>query len=222
MVQEDLVWTRDTHGIYWLGLVEGPWEYRDTPENCDADIANVRPARLIEVGTIARVPGKVIASMRSRRTVQKVEGQDIKIYSRWLFAKLSGEMTPSLPGARDVFEFLSDQDCEDIVFVFLQRHGWVVFPARRQADTMAYEYVLHATDDGREATVQVKTGQTPGDFHTLPGGRQAFVFQPNGAYQGRQPEHVQVIGRDEILAFMRENRPLLPDIVKDWMDIVGA
>ncbi|MHA1331368.1 MAG: hypothetical protein ACTSR2_09845, partial [Candidatus Hodarchaeales archaeon] len=39
----DLVWFRDTKGVYYLGRISGEWEYRDNEKNLQADIVNVRP-----------------------------------------------------------------------------------------------------------------------------------------------------------------------------------
>jgi len=216
----DLMWTRDASGMYWLGRVQGPWEYRDRPENREADITNVRPVDLVRIGDVACVPGKVVASMRSSRTVQRVHGNAVKAYSRYAFAKAKGESPPEIENP-DIFELLSAQDCEDIVFVLLQRRGWVVFPARRLADTMAYEYALRSAIDGKAAVVQVKTGSTCIDLRALPEGVQAFVFQPNDMFEGQPTEHTTDLGRDEVLSFMRENRMILPPVVTGWMDLAG-
>jgi hypothetical protein len=214
----DLVWTRDTKGIYWLGRVNGPWEYRDAQENRDADIANVRPVHLVQVGTVADVPGKVVASMRGRRTLQRISGDTTRIYSEHVMAEFEGASPPRNQGL-DIFELLSDQDCEDVIFVLLQCRGWVVFPARRQADTMSYEYILRNRNYGQIAVAQVKTGSASIHFDALPEARRAFVFQPNGCFEGHPRNDVEILDRAEVIKFMRENRGVLPPAVCGWMDI---
>ena len=216
----DLVWTRDASGMYWLARVRGPWEYRDRPDNRRADITNVRPVDLVRIGDVSCVPGKVIASMRSSRTVQRIQGDTIKIYSTYAYAKAKGKPLPKI-GTLDIFELISSQDCEDIIFVLLQRRGWVVFPARRLADTMSYEYVLRNIVNGEPAVVQVKTGSACIDFRILPKGVRAFVFHPNDMFEGQPTEHTTVLEREEVVSFMRENRMILPPVVTGWMNLAG-
>ena len=42
MEVNDLCWTRDRDGNYYIGRIEGHWEYRSTDDYRDADIVNVR------------------------------------------------------------------------------------------------------------------------------------------------------------------------------------
>lgn len=220
MAKGDLVWTRDTKGVYYLAKVNGPYEYRDKKENLDADICNLRAMRLVKIAEPSRVPGKVIASMRAGRVVQRIYSDAVHTFSQYLYAKQTGDGVPPDLTGQDIFDYLSDQECEDIVYVMMQRMGWVVFPATRKADTMSYEYVLCNVEDGREAVVQVRTGNSPIDLDALPEHLPAFVFQPKGCYEGVRRDGVKRLDRGELLAFMRANRKLLPHTVQDWMRLV--
>lgn len=215
------MWTRDTKGVYYLAKVIGPYEYRDEKENRAADICNLRKMHLKRIDEPSRVPGKVVSAMRARRTIQRIKGDAVHTYSQYLFAKLTGDGDlPDLTG-QDVFDYLSDQDCEDVVFVMLQRSGWVVYPAARKADTMSYEYVLRKVEDGRSAVAQVRTGNSPIDLDALPEHLLAFVFQSKGLYTGARCDRVKRLDRGMLLDFMRDNRQLLPGTVQDWMHLVG-
>ncbi len=55
----DLVWVRDNLGQYYVGRIDGPWEYRDAPEYRAVDIINVRRCQLHLVGR--SVAGKMAA-----------------------------------------------------------------------------------------------------------------------------------------------------------------
>jgi hypothetical protein len=73
----------------------------------------------------------------------------------------------------------------------LQTRGWVVHPAQRQSDTLAYEFGLRNRQDFREAVVQVKTGWSAVDLSSLPSSVDvAFAFQPNGQYAGQNSKAV--------------------------------
>ena len=72
MKEGDLIWSRNAKGIYFLGQINGAWEYKSGQEFLNADLVNVRSCTWIEVGLQDAVPGKVVASFRARSAVQKV------------------------------------------------------------------------------------------------------------------------------------------------------
>jgi hypothetical protein len=118
----------------------------------------------------------------------------------------------------DLFSLISSQDCEDLISVYLQWLGWIVYPAQRQADTLAYEFGLRHRHDFREAVVQVKTGWSPVDLGNLPLSVDvAFAFQANDQYVGENSKAV-IISREEILNFITANPRLVPSTVQIWLD----
>jgi hypothetical protein len=157
----DLIWVRDIFGVYFLGRVIGPWRYIGNAENYEADILNLRAVRLKRVGVESHVPGKVIASFRPSRTLQRIDDATVVNYSQYLFNKLTRTKIYKIkPLQRQIFSLLNDRDCEDVIFVYLQTRGYVAYPSQRMRDTQSYEYVLVHRRLGYEAIVQVKTGNT--------------------------------------------------------------
>lgn len=220
MKEGDLVWMRSPRGVYHLARITGPWAYRGTPEHRDADIVNLRPATILAVGTEDRVPGKVVANFRGQRTLQRVLDNTAVSYSLALWDRLNGLDPAAGSAERDPFSLFSDGDVEDLLYVYLQTQGWLVCPARRRHDTLAYEYVLRHRDDGREAVLQVKTGGTPVDLGSLPDEvGVAFAFQPNGLIRGAN-SRAEVISRADVLAFARRRPDLLPGTVQAWLGAV--
>ena len=61
----DLCWTRDRDGNYYIGRIYGEWEYRSEPEYIEADVVNIRPCKWFETGGVDSVPGKVLNSFRA-------------------------------------------------------------------------------------------------------------------------------------------------------------
>jgi hypothetical protein len=218
--ENDLIWTRNK-GMYFLARVSGSWSYRDRAENRDADIVNVRPVEMINVGDVSDVPGKVVACFRPSLTFQRIADPTVAEYSKFLFNKLARRpVFQTKKGGYDIFSLLDDQDCEDLVWVYLQIRGFVVFPARRRYDTPTYEYVARHRKDGRKALAQVKTGNTTLNVEDgWPKDYTVFLFSPNENYYGKCPANVIALRRDEILSFMKANRELLPTAISTWMDI---
>jgi hypothetical protein len=219
--QGDLLWTRDTRGMYYLGRVTGPYRYTDD-EDCQAvDLCNVVPTELRQVGTPSAVPGKIVSAFRPPRTVQRINGRSVTRYSEYLWSVLNDEPTPGLKN-QNVFDFLDAEELEDVIFVMLQNDGYVVFPNGRKGDTMSYEYVLRERSSGKEVVTQVKSGKTPVDFQKLPENISAIVFQPNGYFRGEKPSNVKIVSPDKLLQFMKDHIHLLPQNVHGWLRLTGA
>ena len=222
-VQEnDLIWTRDTMGRYYLGRVTSPWEYLATPEALQADIVNICHCELVSVDA-DKVPGRVVASFRPRRTIQAIWSWMVDIYSQLLWNEISGNHQYALqfPENPDIYTFLDDLETENAVAIYLQMCGWLYLPASRQPDTMGYEYILINREEPFEkAVVQVKTGDTTqlnrDDFSGFE--ERVFLFQSYGNYAGAQHPHVECIEPEDLREFLFDNRDILPQSIRRWVD----
>lgn len=230
---KDLIWTRDTDGKYYLARVEPPrresqesdlaWEYFGTPGGRDADIANVVRCRILAVPNADDVPGKIVACFRPSRTIQSITDETAVLYSQLLWNRLAAREEYSLPDMAgcDIFSFLDAETTEDVIFIYLQCHGWIVVPNSRMADTMRYEFVaIHGKTRDR-ALVQVKTGHTPldtEDWTRFP--EQVFLFQSHDIYTGTPAANVVALRSRDIVEFMGANFALMPRAIQRWMDFV--
>jgi Holliday junction resolvase-like predicted endonuclease len=115
---------------------------------------------------------------------------------------------------------LGGEETEDLIFIYLQMHGWVVIPNSRKIDTMSYEFYLIHRDTREKAIVQVKTGHsslTPADW--INRNEKVFLFQANGKYHGESVENVICIDPEEIKVFMYSYKDLLPVQISHWLDV---
>jgi len=142
MQVNDLCWTRDWDGIYYLGRIASDWIYRGGSEYREADVVNIRECDWKKVGAIDSVPGKVVNSFIPSRTVQVVDDDSVRLYSQYLFNSLSETTYYFLqPVSTDFFSLISSDDCEDIIGIFLQEEkGYRMIPSSCKADTAAYEF----------------------------------------------------------------------------------
>lgn len=222
-VQEnDLIWTRDTMGRYYLGRVVSPWEYFATPEALQADIVNICRCELFPVDADA-VPGKVVASFRPPRTIQAIRNPPMMItYSQLLWNEISGaqQYAVNRQGITDIYALLDDQETEDAVVIYLQMCGWIYVPESRRPYTMGYEYILIHRQTFERAVVQVKTGDTTQlDRDDFSGFRErVFLFQSYGNYAGLEYDHVECIDPDVLRTFLFNNRNILPQSIRFWLD----
>ena len=221
--ENDLIWTRDTAGNYYLGRVVSPWKYRATEEALQADIVNICCCELVSVD-IDDVPGKVVACFRPSRTIQAIRDETVSIYSQLLWNDIAGfnQYSPQSPANPDIYTFLDDIETENAVAIYLQMRGWIYLPKSRKADTMGYEYILINRETFERAVVQVKTGKTSlnrDDWSNFPA--KVFLFQSNNKYTGSMYKHVECIPPDYLREFLFSNQNLLPRSIKRWVDYLS-
>lgn len=218
----DLCWTRKANGKYWLGKITGEWQYRNPPEFKMADIVNLRIAELYEVGNLQGVPGGVLNSFRRGRTLQKIVDEGIELYSMFLFNALSSRREFRLPPKDiDLFTLLSPSECEDVVGVYLQIEGCILFPSTCKADTRDFEFVLKRKT-GCHLAVQVKQGgevihrDAPqyGDFDG-----EVFLFQTRDLYDGRASANVHCLKSSDMMRFCLDQLSLMPPNIVRWVEI---
>ncbi|MCD6420325.1 MAG: hypothetical protein J7L41_06390 [Synergistetes bacterium] len=215
---DDLVWFRDTDGVYYLARVIGGWQYRNAPANIRADIVNVRPVEICRVGT--RVPGKIISSFIPRRTLQRIHDKTALLFSKIVFNMCCGGHYPvENDQEMDIFSLLSAEDLEDVVGLYLQLVRCYVFiPSSRgrSDDTIRYEYEL-LDRNGKGVLVQVKSGNVVINLDDYKDSKNKYiVFSPAG-YTGESSEKVEALSRESIEEFLENYAYLMPFHIKVWI-----
>ena len=225
MQVNDLCWTRDYDGQYYLGRIDGPWKYIATPEHSAADIVNVRSCKWVHVGTVDFVPGKVVNSFRAGRTVQAVYGDTVSFYSRLKYSQLSAEAINDLGAKKqrlNLFDLIDADDCEDIVAVYLQSEfGYRLLPSTCKRDTQKTEFVLRK--HGCKALVQVKQGNVDLNRDDFSAGRDEpcewFLFTTHGQYVGKHALHVRCLEPDRLREFAWNNVDLMSGRVQEYIHL---
>lgn len=209
MQLDDLIWTRDWQGNYFLGRLTSDWYY-DTSDECSkADIINVRKCDWKKIGTEEAVPGKVVSSFRPARTVQCIDDDTVYYFSQIVYNQKSNSTFYQVDNlaCEDVFSLLSTDDCEDALAFYLQVvHDYHIIPSSCKDDTMTYEFELKHRKTGKSAVVQVKSGWTPlniDDYGKLD--TDIFLFATSGKYHGTIKPNVQTVEPDTIRKFLYEH-----------------
>jgi len=223
MSPDDLVWTRNPKGNYFLGRITSDWRHVSTPDFQDADIANVRNCNWVDVGAMDNVPGKVVSSFGPSVTVQPVHDHTSELYSMFLFNQLSKSNTYSLPASQtaDILNLLSAEDLEDVVGVYLQvQKGCILFPSTCKKDTQFVEYLLWSPQDQKTVGVQVKSGHLSldrSDYSDFEG--VVYLFAASGQYSGCESPHVTCLDPDAVRQFIFDKREALPRRIQRWVDL---
>ena len=221
MKQDDLCWTRDLHGLYYLGRVVGEWMYCCDEKHSEADVVNYRNCSWEMPGLVDSVPGKVVNSFIPNSTIQAVHDDSALRYSQFLYNKLSNSRvypSESINGLENIFSLISSEDCEDIVGLFLQEKGYKLIASSCKASTATYEFVL-IDNKGNKAVAQVKQGDVDlnvEDYSGLPS--KVFLFTSRGEYTGELPENVEFIKKEKLLEFVDKKRKLMPFRIEKWLN----
>ena len=226
MAFDDLCWTRDGDGNYYIGKIVGEWKYCSDVDFRRADVVNVRPCKWFPTGGVDSVPGKVLNSFRAPRTVQAVYDETVSFYSKLIYNKLSEKDAYDLSSQDDLdlFALIGPEDCEDIVAIFLQeKFGYRLIPSSCKLDTKMTEFVLRKPDG--KAHVQVKQGAV--DIHLDEFAHDPcdpcewFLFTTNGRYVGRGHDHLHCLDPSNTRDFALANRELMPSRVQTFIDFIS-
>ena len=96
----------------------------------------------------------------------------------------------------------------------------MVIPSSCKDDTMKYEYELKHAQTGKRAIVQVKNGfvdLNADDYKDIDA--EVFLFTTKGNYRGIQKANIHFIDKDVITNFLYNNRSLLPEKMKVWVEL---
>lgn len=222
---DDLIWTRDIQGIYYLGKITSDWRYEHSEEFKIADMVNIRSCDWYKVGSIGSVPGKVVNSFIPRRTLQRINSKQIKLFSKYIFNKLSETDYFNLQKLKktDIYSLVSSDDCEDILSIYLQMElDYILFPSSCKSDTMHYEYELKHNLTGERAVVQVKNGKVDLNVKNYTNiDAKVFLFTTKGQYIGDETENIRFINPDKMKDYVIDNVNIMPDKVINWLKIMN-
>jgi hypothetical protein len=222
---DDLCWTRDAHGQYYLGRITGDWEYRRSPENAESDVINFRSCEWMRIGTVEEIPGRIINSF-SRGTIQEIDDETVRLFSASIYnSRRQVESPPYDLGETkpDPLALFSAEDFEDLVGLYMQLEGYLLVPSSCKRTTGTYEWVMIHKESGRRATAQVKSGSedlVPSLYASFEGA--VVLFTARGRFIGPVPENVVCLRTDALQELWSAHRNLMPKRIETWLQIAEA
>ena len=220
--KDDLIWARDRDNIFYICRVTDKWKYNYENDNEVNDIFSYFPVEYVKVGTVEEVPGKVVNSFTPSSTLQRIHSESIFEMTKKIYNKKSGKKNYELKEIRDFFNFLLAEDLEEIVSLYLQlEKNYLIYTSTNKIDTAKYEFVMISRDGKEKCYTQVKTGNdklVPENYINLTeNSNKIYLFALNG-YEGEDINNVICLKKDEILKFLLNNKKILPNRIKYWMD----
>ncbi|WP_279002196.1 hypothetical protein [Acidaminococcus fermentans] len=230
VVPNDLFWTRDLNGYYWICRAkEGAAPYNQ--EN-DLDIGAMVPVEAYKVGL--EVPGQIKASFTAvRNTIHDLTGNELVLnYSKYEFNKRSGKDVYSYDckqGEGSFLDNLPDFDLEELVISYIQlKENYYVLSnsIANHSTTIKIECEFISRDPakkGQRAVVQVKGGRDrklkAEDFKEFTEkGCLVYLYAPH-IENTEKDERIIVITKEELERFYQEYKGLLPDSITQWENL---
>lgn len=223
----DLFWTRDMNGGYWICRV------KDTAKvylNKELDIGAVLPVEAYEFGL--EVPGQIKASFNRARggIVQRLHYPAIIEYSKFVFNKLSGKTyyALNLDIANNVIENLPDFELEELVISYLQIvKGYYLLSnsIANKSTTVKIECQLISRDvnDVKKAVVQVKGPKAQVldalDFKDYENkGYYIYLYAPYIETLEKMKNTIRISDK-ELYAFYTEYKTILPESITQFENL---
>ena len=223
----DLFWTRDLNGVYWICRVKN---HAKAYLNKELDIGAILPVEAYEFGL--EVPGQIKASFNRARggIVQRLQYPAITEYSKVVFNKLSGKncYDINLSIANNVIENLPDFELEELVISYLQIVKGYYFLSNSIANkstTVKIECQLISRDvnDVKKAVVQVKGPKAPAlnalsfkDYENK--GYYIYLYAPK-VDNLEEMKNVIQFTTEELQAFYKEYKAILPESITQFENL---
>jgi hypothetical protein len=224
MEDDDLCWSRDAAGIYYLGRVTSPWRYENDEAHRAADVVNVRDCSWVTTGAADKVPGTVLRNFIRGQTVRRIPDPTTVEASKLLYNQAAGRALYAIESVNvDLFQLLSPWDLENLVGLYLQaKFDYLVVPTTSQLGTPHYEFVM-VHQDGRRAAIQVKSGNVTLDRADYVAVSQEFdeffLFTTTGSYVGPASPKLICLSPQEVRIFARDSYRFMPGSLRLFMDL---
>lgn len=225
--KNDLFWTRDLNGIYWICRVK---EVAKVYLNKKLDIGAVLPVEAYAFGL--EVPGQLKASFNRPKggITEKLKDINIIEYSKFVFNKLSGKnyYDINLSIANDVIANLPAFELEELVISYLQIvKGYYLLSnsIANKSTTVKIECQLISRDvnDVKKAVVQVKGPKAQVldalDFKDYEDkGYYIYLYAPYIDNLEKMKNAIR-ISDDELYAFYTEYKTILPESITQFENL---
>ncbi|MGL5950956.1 MAG: hypothetical protein ACRCZH_06015 [Cetobacterium sp.] len=215
----DFIWIRFGN-IYKLGKIVSECLYNFYSETFDGNrqIGYYRKVEFLDKDfKESDVPGKIVASYRTRSTVQMVYDHTNTIENYCQYYLEGREFKIDL---KNWSHFLHSTDIEEIIGLYLQiEKNLFVYTSTNKIDTAQIEFEL-VDINGNHYGIQVKSGDTSidaKDFENLSEQMKVYLFAcNNNVYNLDKNRNIEKIEIDDVTVFLRKNLNLLPNRIKTW------
>ena len=234
----DYIWMRD-NGIYYLGYVGDKLRYKYNSRNkaLEHDAANqIKGVVWKPIGDESQVPGAVATAFIRGRTIQRINKSHMFEYAEYAFWEKPLILENSNKDFLQqlFYDYLSPNDCEDLVCLYLyDRKGYVTIPSTNKIATELYECVLVNPLNGKLAYPQVKKGDVELNTNKYIDlikdnpNKEVYLFSSEDKVVGETHiDNIHIISSDELYSWAKEkidgNSFLIPEGIVKWYELIHS
>lgn len=224
--KDDLFWTRDLDGMYWICRATDKAQPKFIKE---MDIGAIVPVEAYKYGL--EVPGQIKASFNRPRggTCEKLHDEIITEFSKKVYNQLSGTSTYSVKKMNNnILDNLPDFELEELVISYIQLNEGYYLLSNSIANKsttikIECEFIHRNKEELKKAVVQVKGGKNKKldalDYKVYAdAGYIVYLFAPEVINQEKLSNCI-VISNTELLAFYENYKAILPGTIVKWEEI---
>jgi hypothetical protein len=223
--KNDLFWTRDLEGNYWICRAEGKAISKNRE---DIDVGAVVPVEAYKVGL--EVPGQIKASFTRPNggICERIKSDNdiIKEYSKYIFNELSGkELYKYKKENGEFIDNLPDFDLEELVisYIQLEKNYYLLSNSIAKHSTtikIECEFISRDLNNIRKSVVQVKGGKRTSldakEYEQyINEGYIVYLYAPE-VKDIDKVKNCEEITRNELLLFYEKYKKILPESITKW------
>lgn len=223
--KNDLFWTRDLEGNYWICRAEGKAISKNRE---DIDVGAVVPVEAYKVGL--EVPGQIKASFTRPNggICERIKSDNdiIKEYSKYIFNELSGkELYKYKKENGEFIDNLPDFDLEELVisYIQLEKNYYLLSNSIAKHSTtikIECEFISRDLNNIRKSVVQVKGGKRTSldakEYEQyINEGYIVYLYAPE-VKDIDKVKNCEEITQNELLLFYEKYKKILPESITKW------
>ena len=224
---DDLFWTRDLNGVYWICRVTEPAK---AYLNKDLDIGAVLPVKAYAFGL--EVPGQIKASFNRSRggIVERLKDSTIIEYSKYVYNKLSKKdyYEVNLNIANNIIDNLPAFELEELVISYIQIvEGYYLLSnsIANKSTTVKIEcqFISRDINNVKKAVVQVKAKQATAldalSFKAYEDkGYYIYLYAPNIENMEKMKNVIKITPK-ELQDFYGKYKAILPESITQFENL---
>ncbi len=226
--KNDLFWTRDLEGNYWICRAEGKAISKNR-ENID--VGAVVPVEAYKVGL--EVPGQIKASFTRPNggICERIKSDNdiIKEYSKYIFNELSGkELYKYKKENGEFIDNLPDFDLEELVisYIQLEKNYYLLSNSIAKHSTtikIECEFISRDLNNIRKSVVQVKGGKRTSldakEYEQYINEGYIVYLYASEIKDIDKVRNCEEIKRNELLLFYEKYKKILPESITKWENL---
>ena len=223
--KNDLFWTRDLEGNYWICRAEGKAISKNRE---DIDVGAVVPVEAYKVGL--EVPGQIKASFTRPNggICERIKSDNdiIKEYSKYIFNELSGkELYKYKKENGEFIDNLPDFDLEELVisYIQLEKNYYLLSNSIAKHSTtikIECEFISRDLNNIRKSVVQVKGGKRTSldakEYEQYINEGYIVYLYASEVKDIDKVRNCEEITRNELLLFYEKYKKILPESITKW------